>query len=311
MTGTPRLIADRVYSTAGGRDRLADVWLPDAATAPAPWPVVIFLHGGAWRFGDRRLAPDLSRHFASAGIAMVSIDYRLSTEALFPASVIDTRTAVRWVRAHAAEFGFDAARIGLWGSSAGGHLAAVAGLAPRGLFDSGEWAGHPGDVQAISAGYPPTDLLQMDAQRDPAILPTDDPESAHLPRPRPITDPRGLEALYLGAPAPEVPEIAARANPCTLARADAPPVLILHGTRDAMVPIGQSRLLYEALAAAGAPVTLIEVDGLGHGFLNRTDLDDRGPRAMTLRRPGAPAQATTGRVFDMTRAFFQAMPERS
>lgn len=119
------LIADQVYSCAGGQDRLADVYVPDG---DGPFPAIIFLHGGGWRFGDRRLAPDLRRFFAESGFVMVSIDYRLSGEAIFPAAVIDTKTAIRWLRRHAADYNIDPERIGLWGSSAGGHLAAMAAL---------------------------------------------------------------------------------------------------------------------------------------------------------------------------------------
>lgn len=297
---SPRLLADLVYSRAGGADRLADLWLPDG---PGPHPLAIYLHGGGWRFGDRHLAPDLSRHFAASGLAMLSIDYRLSTEAIFPAAVIDTLTAVRWARHHAAACDLDPARIALWGSSAGGHLAALAGLAGDGAFLSDEWPGVSAAVQAIAAGYPPTDFRQIDAQRDPTIRPSDDPESAHLPAPRPITDPQSLESLFLGARVGERPDLAARADPCRYARADAPPVLLLHGTADAAVPLGQSHLLYQALARAGATVTLAEVAGLGHGFLNRSDLDDRGPRSITLHRPGQARETRQGGVFALTRAF--------
>src|SRR5580692_6078407 len=117
---------------------LADVYLPDAEP---PLPVIIWLHGGGWRFGDRRLAPDLTRHFASRGFAMVSIEYRLSGQAVFPAPLEDVKAAVRWVRSAAERYGFDADHIGLWGSSAGGHLAALAALC------------EPGAVQAVVNGY--------------------------------------------------------------------------------------------------------------------------------------------------------------
>lgn len=294
MTAT-RLLADRVFSQVGGVDRLADVYLPEGE---GPFPVLIFLHGGGWRFGTRTLGPDLSRFFARDGFAMVSIDYRLSTEALFPAPVHDTLEAIQWVRDQAPTYGFDPERIGLWGSSAGGHLAALAGLARKGDFN----AGLP--VQAICAGYPPVDFLQMDAQRDPTIQPSDDPESAHLPSPRPASDPEALESLFLGGAVTTLPQRAAEANPVRFARRDAPPLLLMHGTRDAAVPIGQSRLLYQALADAGADVTLVDVAGLGHGFFNRTDLDDRGALEMVTHRPGTAVQTGPGKVFATVREFF-------
>ncbi|WP_370267287.1 alpha/beta fold hydrolase [Nioella sp.] len=291
----PRILPDQVYSRAGGTDRLADIYLP---AGDGPFPVVIFLHGGGWRFGDRRLGPDLSRHFAQQGFAMVSIDYRLSGEAIFPAAVLDTIEAVHWVRSVAGTYGFDPGRIGLWGSSAGGHLAALAGMAPKGTFGAGD------PVQAICAGYPPVDFLQMDAQRDPTIQPSDDPESAHLPVPRPVTDPQALESLFLGGAVTEHPKLADEANPCRFARPGLPPLLLMHGTADAAVPIGQSRLLYAAVAAAGSDVTLIEVPGLGHGFFNRTDLDDREPLTLTTICPGAATVTRPGHVFETVASFF-------
>src|SRR3954451_14847606 len=103
-----RSIADQVYSLSGGQDRLADLYIPEAKAAPA---VVLWLHGGGWRFGDRRLSPDLAAFAAQSGLAVVSIDYRLSDEAKFPAQVEDVKTGVRWVRRIAGEFNLNADRI--------------------------------------------------------------------------------------------------------------------------------------------------------------------------------------------------------
>ena len=132
--------ADQVYSHAGGSARLADVY-PALRVATLPFPVVIWLHGGGWRFGDRHLAPDLALFAQRSGLAVVSIDYRLSDEVKFPAPVEDVKTAVRWVRSVASSFGFDERNIGLWGSSAGAHLAACAALSSENEFLSEE---HPG-----------------------------------------------------------------------------------------------------------------------------------------------------------------------
>ena len=103
--------------------RLADVYLPVEAAKPVP--TILFLHAGGWLHGDRKFGPDLGRFFTQRGFAMVSIDYRLSDEALFPAAVHDVKTAVRWMRSVAGEYGFNPNRIGVWGLSAGGHLAAM------------------------------------------------------------------------------------------------------------------------------------------------------------------------------------------
>ncbi len=120
---------DLVYASPHGKPLLADLYLP--RQPPARLPVIVWLHGGGWRLGDRRLAPDLQRYFAQEGFAMASIEYRLSGEASFPAAVEDVKTAVRWLRASTDAYGLDAKRIGLWGSSSGGHLAALAALSGR------------------------------------------------------------------------------------------------------------------------------------------------------------------------------------
>src|SRR6185369_5268827 len=97
-----RVFPDEVYSHAGGVPRLADVYLPTSRAGPPP--VVIWVHGGGWRFGDRKLAPNLRLFAERSGFAVVSIDYRLSDEVKFPAPVEDVKTAVRWVRSIASTF---------------------------------------------------------------------------------------------------------------------------------------------------------------------------------------------------------------
>src|SRR5262245_39122988 len=119
-------IADLVYTSPNGQPQLLDLYLP--VDRLGLLPVIIWLHGGGWRHGDRRLCPNLSRYFAERGFAMASIDYRLSGEATFPAQVHDVKAAIRWIRAHAEVYGLDSQRLGLWGSSAGAHLGALVAL---------------------------------------------------------------------------------------------------------------------------------------------------------------------------------------
>ncbi|MBT9383415.1 alpha/beta hydrolase [Pseudooceanicola sp. CBS1P-1] len=293
---------DLVYSRAGGQDRLADLYLPEGA---GPHPVILFLHGGGWRFGDRRLAPDLGRFFADKGFAMVSIDYRLSDEAKFPAAVIDVKTAIRWIRSVAGTYALNPRAIGLWGSSAGAHLGALAALSGA-AFRSDEWAGFPDDVQAVADGYGPTDFLQIDGHQNPDALPGNDPESARLPPPGPSADSGSMESRFIGAPINEAPEVVARANPAAYATAGACPFLILHGDCDAHVPQHQSRLLFRALAEKGAEAEFLGIHGLGHGFLNRNDLDDGGPHRMERRLSSDPdaANEVEAEIFETIRAFF-------
>jgi len=296
--------ADRktlVYATPGDKELLLDLYLPQGA--PGPLPVILFVHGGGWFAGSRITGPDFRRFFAQEGFAMASFDYRLVPGVTFPTPVEDVKTAVRWLRAHAAEHGLDAGRIGLWGTSSGGQLASVAALAPAGTFEGEEYADQSSAVQCVLDAYGPTDFLVMDAQAvaerpnlQPLhpelakVAPTSNIRSAGAPRGGALgisishSDPQSPESRLLGAPVLTVPEKAKAANPVTYVRPGAPPFLIMHGLADATVAHGQSVLLYEALAAQGNEVTLRLVDGLQHTFFNRNDLDDvAAPFRMDVR----------------------------
>lgn len=304
------LIPSLTYATVGGHALKADLYLPRADRAT---PAIVWLHGGGWRYGSRRVAPDLARFFAARGFAMVAIDYRLSRGALFPAQVEDVRTAIRWLRSVAPAHGIDPHRIGLWGASAGGHLAALAALAPEACFRPAD-ALYPdidSGVQAAAIGYAPTDFLQMDAHRPPPGTKSEDPESLLLPRPdMRATDPDSYESLLLGAPIATCSDRVQAANPIAYAGGHAPPFFVLHGRSDTTIASHQSELLYHALAAAGTDVTLALIEGLGHGFLDRTHLDDNGPRTMEVRRRAADgSEIVTVRrqlIFPAIEAFFRA-----
>jgi acetyl esterase/lipase len=311
------VVPDRRYAAPGGAVLLADLFLPEGVDVPVP--VVIWIHGGGWRFGNRHLAPDLTRFFARRGFGMVAIDYRLSTQARFPAQIEDVKTAIRWVRSVAPAYSLDASRVGLLGSSAGGHLAALAGLTHRGAFEppDGPYADQPSSVQAVVDAYGPTDFLQIDSHRLPDDTRSDDPETLLLPPG--VTrsaQPDSFESLLLGAPIETCPDRVREANPVSYAGPGAPPVLILHGTSDTTVPAHQSELLYDALAAYDNDVTLAVIDGLGHGFLNRTHLDDGPPRQVMVKRhvPGGGTHVEMRRqpIFGMIETFFRtrlAAPE--
>ena len=267
-----------VYAVRPERELCADLYLPAAGTQPAP--VIVWLHGGGWRFGNRRQAPDLGRFFAARGYAMVAIDYRLSAQAIFPAAVEDVKAAIRWLKSVAADYRLDPARIGLWGSSAGGHLAALAAISRDDQFRDELFSDFTASVAAVACAYPPVDFLQMDAHRDPSGKPSDDVESIQLPPGMLSANADSLESLFLGAPIESRPDLVAAANPINyLTPAGTshtiPPFLILHGLSDTAVPYHQSILLFDALAANGGTAELDLIEGLGHGFCNRNHLDDR------------------------------------
>ena len=269
------LLADVVYSVSGGGPRLLDLYLPIGA--PRPLPVILWLHAGGWRVGSRKQTPDLSRHFAMHGFAMASIDYRLSGEAKCPAQLHDVKAAIRWLRTHGGGYGIDGGRIGLWGASAGGHLATLAALTPDQDFGQQSTAADdrrdvPTDVRAVVTAYAPIDFLSMDEQRDDTLVAVDDPCAFVLPEGARTADARSYESLLIGAPIHERPDLARAASPLSYVAAGAPPFLIVHGRSDRAVPVQQSEQLHDALARCGTDVTLHLVNGLGHGFLDRPDV---------------------------------------
>jgi acetyl esterase/lipase len=262
--------ADQVFSHTGGTARLADVFVPSNGNTPLP--VVIWLHGGGWRFGDRRLAPDLALFAQHSGLAVVSIDYRLSDEARFPAPVEDVKTAVRWVRSVAPRFGFDERNIGLWGSSAGAHLAACAALSSENEFLSDEHPGYSSAVQAVVDGYGPTNLGLIDEHRSSVRQMGNDAESILVGNVLPAGDPNSFESRLIGAPLGAAPRLVELADPVHYVHSGSPPFLILHGLADTLIPAQQSHDLFRALCDAECDVTLVLFQNLRHGFFNNPNL---------------------------------------
>jgi acetyl esterase/lipase len=304
-----KVVADLEFASPKGRPLLLDLYLPMGAAKPLP--VIVWLHGGGWRIGDRKLGPDFRVRFAERGYAMASIEYRLSGEALFPAQIHDVKAAIRWLRSSANEFGLDSGKIGLWGSSAGGHLAALAGTTGEGIHeDLGlECADFSSDVQAVVDGYGPTDFLQMDAYSHKEIAVSSDPESDILQPTLQHEDKNSPESQLLGAPILSVPHLVKKANPITYIKKGLPPFLIMHGLSDTAVAPHQSELLYQALIAKGNEATLCLIEGLGHAFFNKNELDDNGAFSASIRRAGdGETEYIRNReikIFEMVEEFFQ------
>ena len=254
---TGRTLTDLAYASLSPAQRL-DIHLPDSG-AP-PYPVVLQIHGGAFAGGDKadgQLRPVLAAR--TRGYAVVAINYRLSGEARFPAPIQDVKAAIRWVRANGTRYGLDTARIAVWGNSAGGNLAALAGTSGgvAALDDPALGnAGLSSRVQAVVDWYGPIDFLQMDPQFRASGLGRPDHSAADSP-----------ESRLLGGALTDVPDRVAAANPETYVSADDPPFLVQHGTRDPLVPTQQSVHFAAALRAViGADrVTLDLLDGASHG----------------------------------------------
>jgi acetyl esterase/lipase len=251
-------------STLGYRPRLLDLYVPPAA---GPVPVVVWIHGGGWLMGDRRYPPptitaaQLFGAIVSAGLAVATIDYRHSLEAPFPAQIHDVKAAIRYLRRYAGVLGVDDTRLGVWGESAGGHLAALAALAPahdpvleglEGIVDESS------AVQAVVDWYGVSDLEALLGWTAPElyadVVPFDNP----------------FESL-LGGMTDDLPALARAASPVTYVVPTDTPFLLVHGTLDALVPFSQSERLAELLRAEGVDVTLTPVDGADHIFLGIED----------------------------------------
>jgi len=242
------VLRDLEYASVDGISLRLDLYLPDPRPAD-PVPLVLWVHGGAWRAGskDRTYAPEI----LGESYAVASVDYRLSQEAPFPAQIHDVKAAVRFLRAHADRFGLDPNRFGAWGSSAGGHLVALLGVSCGADDLEGTLGDHPDQsscVQAVCDFFGPTDL--------PALL---EQRGADTRRPMP-------EDQLLGGPVEGLPDLAALASPITQVDASDPPFLILHGSDDPTVPVEQSIAFDQALRAAGVDTTLIVIDDAGHGL---------------------------------------------
>lgn len=248
--------ADLAYANASSA-QILDLFVPEGE---GPFPLVINIHGGAFRGGSKEmLNPAIARALLDAGIAVASLNYRLSGEARFPAAVNDVKAAVRYLRANAPRFRIDSQRFLAFGQSAGGTLASMLGTSAQASeFDDPAFGNveQPSSVAGVIDWFGPTDFLRMDAQARQQDC--DEKSQTHGRAGSPESD-------YLGCEPATCPELAARANPITYITPQAPPFLLQKGARDCVVPVGQSTLLYEKLKAAHVPVTFDLLPNAGHG----------------------------------------------
>lgn len=253
LTSAPTLaqadtMHDIVFAAVDGLQLKLDLYLPDATAAP----LVVYVHGGAWRAGDKTAGAAFAERLVATGFAVASLDFRQSTQAPFPANVHDIKAGIRFLRAHAADYGYDATRIAIAGESSGAHLALVAGLSAG----MAELEGSVGSdlsassaVQAILAYFPATDLSTILAQSTPFGLSVREPS---------------LQLLLGGTPE-EQPVLARLASPVSLVRPESPPLYLLHGDRDPQMPINQSLQLWGVYKDLGLDVSFAPVHGAAHG----------------------------------------------
>lgn len=249
-------IADVAYAGTENPRQTLDLLLPKDR-GNEPLPVIVYVHGGAWMAGDKRFGLfRIVSYMDSGKYAAATVGYRLSDEAQWPCQIHDCKAAIRWIRANANKYNLDADHIGVWGESAGGHLVAMLGTSGDVTEMDGRLGSHTdvsSRVTCVVDFFGPTDFLQINEHAIPGSQL--DHDAADSP-----------ESRLLGGRAQDIPEMAATANPITYVTADDPPMLLVHGTQDPLVPLHQSQLLDDALAGVKVESTLITVDGGGHGL---------------------------------------------
>lgn len=244
---SPTIHRDVEYAVVDGHRLLLDLYVPTKIKQPR---LIVWVHGGAWRSGSKARVPlaELVNH----GFAIASVDYRLSPVARFPAQIHDCKAAIRFLRAMQNRFGYDASKVGIAGSSAGGHLVALIGVTNGHRELEGSVGGHldqSSDVQAIADYYGPTNFLTILQQSTPHGL------SVRVP---------ALD-LLLGAGPAKKRELARLASPVFHVDADDPPLLMIHGDQDPQVPINQSHELHGRYKTVKRPVHFEVIHDGKHG----------------------------------------------
>jgi len=269
--GKVTITPDIVYSTLPGyRPMLLDVYAP---AGKGPRPLILFVHGGSWTMGSKRATghfsdfPGLLAALAKRGYTVASVDYRLSSEAKFPASVQDVKAAIRFLRANAGKYGIDKDRVAVWGASAGAHLAAMAAYtgddpslepAERNNPDQSD------KVQAFVGWYGPYDMPIMFRE---AMAAAQTPPAPGTPiTPEDLAETTG-PLNYFGCTMEGCPPgMLEKASPVTLVDKTDPPTLLIHGTADKTVSSDQSVELYNHLKASGVKTDLLLIDNAGHSW---------------------------------------------
>jgi len=232
---------DLVYGTGGGRElKLA---LISPRQGKGPFPAVVFVHGGGWRAGSPYHFSRQARILAENGYIGACIEYRLSAESTFPAAIEDVKCAVRWLRAHAAQYRVNGKKIAVSGGSAGGHLSLLAGTSGgvKELEGSGGWSEYSSRVQLVAAFNPACKFAGKTMQ--PFVQ-------------------------FIGVPYVENPELYRRAEPASYIDSSDPPMLLLHATGDKTIPYAESVEFVSLLRAAGVSAELYSDQGPGHGWFN-------------------------------------------
>jgi acetyl esterase/lipase len=269
------------YAETDNPRQQLDLYLPKKRSTEKPLPLIVYIHGGGWRNGDKSgglnwVAPMLD----SGDYAGASIGYRLTGESQWPAQIHDCKAAIRWLKAHAKEFNLDENKIGVIGTSAGGHLVSMLGTSADVPLMEGTLGKHldqSSRVACVVNFFGPENFVTMEKQ--PSTI--DRQGTKDYP-----------EALLLGGTISERQDVAREASPVThVSKGDAP-FFTAHGTKDPLVPFEQGKELHAALQRAGVPSLFQEMTDAGHGFRNK-DLDVRVKQFFDLHLRDVPADIST------------------
>jgi len=250
-------VVDVPYCSVDTLSQTMDVYFPESG---GPWPALVYVHGGSWMGGDKSEAVLFAERMKAQGYLVVSINYRLSPTGSFPVMIEDVKCAIRSLRANAAQFNLAPDRIAAVGTSAGGHLVSLLGTTDASVgWDVGEYLDQSSRVQAVIAIAAVTDLtrdfpdLDIEAMRNVGFS----------------------EDNFL------------QASPVTHVTPDDPPFLLIHGDQDEVVPLEQSKLMYERLVQTGVPAQLVVVQNAEHAPIE----------------PGGPATPTLDEIYQMITDF--------
>lgn len=252
---------DVEYGTTSNSQKM-DIYLPENIDESQQVPVIIYVHGGAFKMGDKSAGCLKSvLEGVKKGYAVVSVNYRLSSEEIFPAGVEDIKAAIRYLRANASEYNLDIDNFAIWGESAGGNLASMIGTTGDDTtFDDASLGNtdQSSAVQAVVDWFGPLEFTKMDEQFETLGI---------TPKMGTTSSANSPESAYIGADISQNEELAQKANPANYITENDPAFLIQHGTADSNVPITQSENFAKALASVigSDNVTFETMEGAGHG----------------------------------------------